>query len=214
MIRNKLYYPKSHIITNLHTDGKEWMFENNIEFIGYYHKYIDGTVLSGAVYSRIESKKLIPYVNIAQDPDNVVYDSLKKKSKFKTPRTVYTIPTESDFEAGKITRYFLRRRNTSTYEDIVEIDKDQFKLWKQSSGGIDRTLYDVIALDWKLTGPLNDIREGINITYGVSDTNKRMVELKDTEFPGLKNFLTDYIEYTIYSPYIDQEIKKLFVYLN
>lgn len=214
MIRNKLYYPKSHIITNLHTDGKEWMFENNIEFIGYYHKYIDGTVLSGAVYSRIESKKLIPYVNIAQDPDNVVYDSLKKKSKFKTPRTVYTIPTESDFEAGKITRYFLRRRNTSTYEDIVEIDKDQFKLWKQSSGGIDRTLYDAIALDWKLTGPLNDIREGINITYGVSDTNKRMVELKDTEFPGLKNFLTDYIEYTIYSPYIDQEIKKLFVYLN
>jgi hypothetical protein len=41
-----------------------------------------------------------------------------------------------------------------------------------------------------------------------------MVELKDSEFLGLKNFLTDYIEYTIYSPYIDKEIKKLFVYLN
>jgi hypothetical protein len=214
MIRNKLYYPKSHIITNLHTDGKEWMFEDSTEFIGYYHKYIDGTVLSGAVYSRSESKKLIPYVDAVKDPANIVYDSLKKKSKFKAPYTVYTIPTESDFEAGKIIRYFLRRRNTSTYEDITEINKDQYKLWKQSSGGIDRTLYNAIELEWKLTGPLNDIREGINITYGVSDTNKRMVELKDIEFPGLKNFLTDYIEYTIYSPYINQEIKKLFVYLN
>lgn len=214
MIRNKLYYPKSHIITNLHTDGKEWMFEDATEFIGYYHKYVDGTVLSGAVYSRTESKKLIPYIDVVNDPTNVIYNSLKNKSSFKAPYTVYTIPSESDFEAGKIIRYFLRRRNLSTYEDITEIDKDQYKLWKQSSGGIDRTLYNAITLEWKLTGPLNDIREGLNVTYGVSDTNKRMVELKDSEFLGLKNFLTDYIEYTIYSPYIDKEIKKLFVYLN
>ncbi len=35
--RNKLYYPKSHIITNLHTIGNEWMLEDGTEYKGYYH---------------------------------------------------------------------------------------------------------------------------------------------------------------------------------
>ena len=69
-------------------------------------------------------------------------------------------------------------------------------------------------MDWKLTGPLYDIRDSVNIVYGIFDTNKRMVELKTKDFTGLKDFLTDYIEYSIYSPYVSQEIKKLFVYLN
>jgi hypothetical protein len=212
--RNKLYYPKSHIVTNLHTNGKEWMFEDTIEYIGYYHRYIDGTILSGAVFNRTESKNLIPYVSIVNDPINVVYNSLKPKLTFKAPTTVYTIPELEDYETGKIVRYFLRRRNLASYEDIIEIGKDQYKLWKKTSGGIDKNLYDAITLDWKLTGPLYDIRDSVNIVYGVFDTNKRMVELKTKDFIGLKDFLTDYIEYSIYSPFVSQEIKKLFVYLN
>ena len=212
--RNKLYYPKSHIVTNLHTNGKEWMFEDTIEYIGYYHRYIDGTILSGAVFNRTESKNLIPYVSIVNDPVNVVYNSLKPKLTFKAPTTVYTIPELEDYETGKIVRYFLRRRNLASYEDIIEIGKDQYKLWKKSSGGIDKNLYDAITMDWKLTGPLYDIRDSVNIVYGIFDTNKRMVELKTKDFTGLKDFLTDYIEYSIYSPYVSQEIKKLFVYLN
>lgn len=212
--RNKLYYPKSHIVNNLHTNGKEWMFEDSIEYIGYYHRYIDGTILSGAVFNRTESKNLIPYVSIVNDPVNVVYNSLKPKLTFKAPTTVYTIPELEDYETGKIVRYFLRRRNLASYEDIIEIGKDQYKLWKESSGGIDKNLYDAIAIDWKLTGPLYDNRDSVNIVYGIFDTNKRMVELKTKDFAGLKDFLTDYIEYSIYSPYVSQEIKKLFVYLN
>ena len=212
--RNKLYYPKSHIVTNLHTNGKEWMFEDTIEYIGYYHRYIDGTILSGAVFNRTESKNLIPYVSIVNDPVNVVYNSLKPKLTFKAPTTVYTIPELEDYETGKIVRYFLRRRNLASYEDIIEIGKDQYKLWKKSSGGIDKNLYDAITIDWKLTGPLYDNRDSVNIVYGIFDTNKRMVELKTKDFTGLKDFLTDYIEYSIYSPYVSQEIKKLFVYLN
>ena len=212
--RNKLYYPKSHIVTNLHTDGKEWMFEDGTEYVGYYHRYIDGTILSGAVFNRTESKNLISYVSIVNDPINVVYNSLKPKLTFKAPTTVYTIPELEDYEIGKIVRYFLRRRNLASYEDIIEIGKDQYKLWKKPSGGIDKNLYDAIAIDWKLTGPVYDIRDSVNIVYGVFDTNKRMVELKNKDFVGLKDFLTDYIEYSIYSPFVSQEIKKLFVYLN
>lgn len=207
---NKLYYPKSHIVNNLFTIGKEWMFEDGTEFMGYYHKYIDGNVKTGAVFNRSESKKLIPFVDKVIQPDNRVYNSIKKPIKSTSPMIKYTIPVIEDFEVGKITRYFIRRRNYSTFEDIFEIDKAQYKLWKSKSGGIDGALYEVIELDWKLTGPLNDIVQEMNTIPGVYNTNQRMVMLKDNVFTGLKDYLTDYIELSIYSPLISQNIKKQF----
>lgn len=209
-IANKLYYPKSHIVNNLYTTGKEWMFEDGTEFIGYYHKYIDGNVKSGAVYNRTESKKLIEYIDITVQPDNHVYNSIKNTINSVPPVIKYSIPEVEDYEVGKITRYFIRRRNYSTFEDIFEIDKDQYKKWKSKSGGIDSALYDAIQLDWKLTGPLYDIKNELNPIPGVYDTNQRMVMLKDNLFTGLKDYLTDYIELSVYSPLTSQDIKKQF----
>ena len=210
-LRNKIYYPKSHIVENLYTSGKEWMTEDGTEYIGYYHRYIDGKVASGAVYSKTQSVALIKYVDITAQPDNAVYNSLiKKPSPFTSPKQIIPIPTEDDYEIGKFVRYFLRRRNYSAYEDLIEVNQTQFKLWKQTSSGINQSLYSGMTLDWKLTGPLHDIQEGINTTYGVYDTNRRLVLLKDYEMPGLKNFLTDYIEFSVHSPYVDQRIKNLF----
>jgi len=209
--RNKLYYPKSHIITNLHTIGNEWMLEDGTEYKGYYHKYIDGTVLTGAVFNKTESKKLIPFINKFTQPDNIIYNRIKKPNmNFTVPQQRYPIPTPDDYEKGKLTRYFIKRRNSMTFEDIFEVDKPQFKLLQQSKNGIDGNLYIGINLDWKLTGPLNDLRDGFNTTYGVFDTNQRIVLLKDREFNGLKNFLTDYVELSIHSPHVNDSIKKMF----
>jgi hypothetical protein len=208
---NKLYYPKSHIVNNLFTKGKEWMFEDGTELIGYYHKYIDGNVKSGAVFSNTESKKLIPYIDLVNQPDNYIYNSIKTPINTVSPIIKYTFPTVDDFEVGKISRYFIKRRNYSTFQDIFEIDKNQYKLWKINPGGINSALYNAIELDWKLTGPLRDIVEDGKISVpGVYDTNLRIVMLKDNIFTGLKNYLTDYIELSIYSAYISQDIKKQF----
>jgi hypothetical protein len=208
--RNKLYYPKSHIVNNLFTSGKEWMYEDGTEFVGYYHRYIDGTRMSGAVYSRSESKKLIEFTNYVTQPDNAIYNTLKKKVNFATPHMHYPIPELEDYETGKMPRYFLRRRNLSSYEDIIEVDKPQFKLWKRPNSGINEKLYDGLQMDWKLTGPLDDSIESLNIVYGVRSTNFRMVQLKDQQFTGLRDFLTDYTELSIYSPYIDKKYLELF----
>jgi len=209
--RNKIYYPKSHIITNLYTAGKEWMLDDGTEYKGYYHKYIDGTVLTGAVFNKTESKKLIKFVDKFEQPNTLVYDKIKKPSRnFTVPQSRYPILTMEDYEKGKITRYFIRRRNSILQEDIFEVDQDQFKLLKRSKNGIDKNLYAGIEMAWKLTGPLNDIRDQYNVVYGVQDTNQRMVILKDREFPGLKNFLTDYTELTIYSKTVSDSIKKMF----
>ena len=208
--RNKLYYPKSHITTNLRTDGKEWMFEDGTEFKGFYHKYIDGTVLSGAVFNKTESKKLIPYIDKVVQPNNIEYDALVKKTVAKSPHYVFPIPKLDDYQTGKFSRYFIRRRNDINPANIMEINKDQFLSWKKPNFGIDNTLYIATEVEWKLTGPRFDDRSSINIIYGVEDTNKRIVELKDDEYPGIKNFLTNYIELSIYSDYISPDIKKLF----
>ena len=212
---NKLYYPKSHVVTNLFTTGKEWMFENGTEFIGYYHKYIDGNVKSGAVFNNADSKKLIPYIDTVNQPENYIYNSIKKPIRSVPPVIKYTLPIIDNFKVGKVTRYFIKRRNYSTYQDIFEIDKTQYQLWKSKSGGIDSALYNAIELDWKLTGPLRDVVEEGQISIpGVYDTNLRIVMLKDNVFIGLKNYLTDYIELSIYSKYISQDIKKQFGNVN
>ena len=208
--RNKLYYPKSHIITNLYTSGNEWMLEDGTEYKGYYHRYIDNTVLTGAVFNSSESKKLIPYVSVASQPENFIYNTLIKQNSFVAPYVSITLPTLDDYNIGKFSRFFLRRRNFSNYQDILEIDKAQFAKWKITSGGIDANIYDAIQLDWKLTGPLYDDYSNKIPVYGVADTNERIVLIKDRTFPGLKNFLTDYIEYSIYSKAVSEDIKKLF----
>ena len=209
--RNKIYYPKSHIITNLYTVGKEWMLEDGVEYKGYYHKYIDGTVLTGAVFNKIESKKLIKFVDKFVQPNTLVYDKIKKPNKnFTVPQQRYPVLTMEDFEKGKITRYFIRRRNSTLQEDIYEVDEAQFKLLKRSKNGIDKNLYLGVEMAWKLTGPLNDEREQFNVIYGVQDTNKRMVILKDREMSGLKQFLTDYTELSIHSKTVSDSIKKMF----
>ena len=213
-LRNKIYYPKTHIVNNLHTSGKEWMFVDGIEYIGYYHKYIDGKVLSGAVFNRTESKTLIPYINQIEQPENIIYNSLKIKQSYVSPRHSLPIPVVDDYRNGSFNRYFLRRRNYTTYQDIIEIDQPQYKLWRKSQAGIDETLYQALVLEWKLTGPVNDNNSGTNIEYGVYDTNQRLVFLKDYDMPGLKDYLTDYIELSIYSPYVSDSIKNIFGYVK
>lgn len=211
-LRNKLYYPKSHIVTNLRTSGGEWMLEDGTEYIGYYHRYVDGTVLTGAVYNRTESKKLIPYVHVISQPNNFIYNKLKKKEDYMNPHNTIALPTLDDYKEGKFIRYILRRRNFTGAHDLIEVDKTQFKLWKNPKGGIDGDLYDALELDWKLTGPLHDVfdAKGNRKEAGVYDTNERIILLKEKDFPGISNFLTDYVEFSVHSKATSYDIKKLF----
>lgn len=212
MSRSRIYYPKSHVLTNLYTSGKEWMLQDGTEYIGFYHKYIDGILMTEAVFNKAKSKKLVPFVDSVSQPLNLLYNQLvhKKNLNRPSPHYIFPRPIEKDYKIGKIDRYFIRRRNSGVVSDIVEIDLSQYKLWKEVGVGIDETLYNAIVVSWKLTGPLNDSGIAPNIEYGVYDTNKRIANLKDREFPGLKDFLTDYIELSVYSPLTSQKIKEMF----
>jgi hypothetical protein len=223
MTRKRIYYPQSQIIENLYTPGKEYMTVDNIEYIGFYHRYIDGTVMTGAVYDKVESKVLKTYVDTVTQPEIAVYRDSIKQGRFSKsnvvysvqPKFVYSAPTVKDFEIGKFKRYFIRRRNFTGLKDIYEIDADQYKLWKQVKSGIDENIYDAIAIDWKLVGPLTDIVEdGIVIDPGVATTNERIVRSNSIIFTGLDSYITNFIEFSTYSPLCPQDIKNKFGYLT
>jgi len=206
MPRPAAYVPENQIIKNLTTLGKEWMFPDGREYIGRYHRYINGAVFTEARYSEQNSVELIPFES--RDSKNYDYIELKGTANFQSPKYISTAPTTKQYKAGRYTRYFISTRNSYENSSIIEIDENQFKLWK--SNKIDRSLYSAIELTWKLTGPrFDDISMQPKIS-GVEDTNRRIVFLKNLEMPGIADFLTDYTEYTIYDRQTSAEIKKLF----
>jgi hypothetical protein len=223
MIRQRLYYPASQIVRNLYTAGKEYMTIDNIEYIGFYHSYIDGTVMTGAVYDSVESKVLKLYVDTVTQPESILYtDSISKGANSRTnvlyttqPVFTYVQPQEKDFINGKFKRYFIKRRNYQSINDIFEIDHTQYKLWKQIKSGIDESLYDAISIDWLLVGPLQDVIENsIVIRPGVTTTNERITRNASVNFIGLDTYVTDFIEFSTYSRLCPAEFKRKFGYLT
>lgn len=212
--RNKLYYPKTKITTNLYTPGKEWMLKDTLEeYIGFYHKYLDGLVLTEAVYGA-KSKKLIPYVDPVIQPRTPAYDKLKGigTKTVVTPRLSYNVPTVDDYGKGFFKRYFIYRRNYKNYLDFFEVDIEQWKSWKSNEpSSIDKNLYNSFTIDWKLTGPLRDIIvDGQVKTFGVYDTNRRLVFLNDKLCSFTSKILTDYIEFSVHSLLTPENIRKQF----
>ena len=214
--RPAIYYPKARITTNLYTAGKEWMFENGKEYVGYYHKYTDGLVLTEPYYHAIRSERLIPYSEIHNQSSNTSYN-YKNASSIVTnihvaPITAYSLPTTDDYSHGFFKRYFIYRKNLKDiYKEFFEVNEPQFKSWKKPEEGINEILYDGFIIDWKLTGPLHDIREGDQIKeFGVYDTNRRLVYLNEKKFPMISKILTDYTEYSVYHLLTPEEIRKQF----
>lgn len=208
-MRNRIYYSKSQIIEGLSTSGKEFMFLDGTEYKGFYHKYVDGNIMSGAIYDEKTSRTLIPYRSESQlSTINSEYTTVINKTGNKIPNynpvtLKYPNLSLGDYELGKITRYFLKRRTQLT--SFIEIDKEQ-------STNFDRSLYELVTIDWKLTGPYNDIiTNGIITTPGVYDTNKRMIDLKSKKIRGIEMILNNYIELSIYSPLTKKEIKERFL---
>ena len=212
--RNKLYFPKSKIITNLYTPGKEWMLKDTgEEYIGFYHKYTDGLTLTEAVYGT-KSKKLVPYVDKTIQPLTPIYDKLKDKrtKTVITPRLSYNIPAIEDYGKGFFKRYFIYRKNYNDYLDFFEVDIEQWKSWKSDKPNtIDNNLYNSFIIDWKLTGPVHDIViDGQIKTFGVYDTNRRLVFLNDKLCSLTSKILTDYTEFTVHSLLTPENIRKQF----
>jgi len=201
MSRNRIYYPKSKVKENLYTDGKKYILENGDEYIGYYHEYDDGQVYTESKYSESRSKILLPYrqSGVLQSA-NALYESLIGQENYEFPFYHNPTPTEEDYSNGFIERFFLRRKNSRSKSDIIEVTGKQYQSWETSDSGIPNFLYDGVKITWRISGKIKDIVQNEKyikkiLGYGVEDSNKREVFLAERTFRGISDYLTDYLEF-------------------
>ncbi len=203
--RNRIYYTKAQITPGLITDGSEWMFTDNVEYIGQYHTYTTGEVFSEASFVDGKSRILIPYVDIKklnQQTDvgfdlakNFEYDNIKtldvKKSITPNPSTIS--PADSDIKRGWMERYFAQKVNDDSFLELSK--KDFGKVGTDT--GLDSILWKKFKIRWKIAGPTVDIKnpDGSIKEAGIENTNRRTTLIASDKYPSLKTYITNYREF-------------------
>ena len=100
------------------------------------------------------------------------------------------LPTNEDYTKGFYTRYFIKTKGSKS---ISEVNEETLGLLGQK---IDDNLYVGFELDWKLTGPLNDIFVGgIRQQAGVRDTNRRTLQRLEQEYIGITEKLQNLTQF-------------------
>jgi hypothetical protein len=188
-MRNKLRYTIDEITVDLYTPGGLYMTEDNVEYVGAYHRYITNEIYTGAVWNAKTSLKLIPLVKTRTD--NVVYRNLKSNlvTKYYLPTPTTITITEQQRLTGSVTRYFMKKTNDNY---IFEIDNRTYTLWQ--SKRIDPLLYSAVSLQWQIAGPVTDeIVDGIS-KIGVRTKNLNQIKLAEIVLAGISTKLTNPIE--------------------
>lgn len=214
-----MYIPKSKIITNLYTNGNEFVLFNK-EYVGFYYKTADGKFYTGKTPEDIPNYELKKYqtdiigtineenINFSvfvdkfdefksvNDIDNYTYVWLKSidinKIKY-IPLYYNNIPTQEDYDYGSFKRYFLKKYNLNEY---IEVKKEDYEKIKNKDDNYLWELYYPFEIEWKLTG----------IKSQAFEINKNNVERLN--FNGFKEFLDfNFIKYYNY-PIIFNQFSK------
>jgi len=203
--RRRLYYTKGQITNGLITNGSEWMFTDNVEYIGQYHTYTTGEVFSEPSFVNTKSRILIPFVDVKKLNQqtsigfdlvkNFEYDNIKKLDVKKsiTPNPSQLTPTNSDIKRGWMDRYFAQKVNDDSFLELSK--KDYGKVGTVT--GLDKILWQKFKIRWKIVGPTTDIKnpDGSIKEPGIENTNRRTILTTSDNYPSLKTHIIDYREF-------------------
>ena len=191
------YFPKSRIVTNKRSTPGQFILPNGKEYNGPYYTTFTGESFTGISPNQGFSIPLTETSPIASfnfsNPTIENYKQLNSNLNVDlidpvpfTPR-----PTEADYRAGKITRYFARQRNGTQFR-IMEIDQATYNTFSTSVGNPKTSLWKVISIFWQISGPdRTQIVNGIRTQAGIIDTNQRILDQAEKNFIGIKQYLTD-----------------------
>ena len=205
------YIPKGLVNEGLYTNGSEFTTTNGKPYKGYYHQLFDGAVSSGKTPNSPDSQPLItnystddPNNYIVPTQENINYASLQPAnqelySSSGDPLPHFPIITGKDYQRGQIIRYFAKKRNEDPPQ-IREITKDAFSDLNSSRGQYNYALWTVTSVFWKISGPLRDSlnKNGVK-TSGIIDTNRRLVENANKDFRGIRQYLSNLIQFAVKS---------------
>jgi hypothetical protein len=181
-----MYYPKSQIQENLHTNGGELKpFNSEKEYKGFYFKTSNGEIFSGKNPEdkpNIPLEMVSPSSNELSSPSSGINFSNKKVIKFtsnesepiannyyvvndayyksksipqnrgeapRKPIQSKPTPTEEDYQKGTFKRFFVKKSNQNLF---IEVNEDEYELFKIKNPKVQCNLYVPIELPWNLTG--------------------------------------------------------------
>jgi len=98
-----------------------------------------------------------------------------------------TTPSAADYARGYVIRTFVKKINESVIYEIAYVDKST----------INANLYKTVQVNWKITGPKNNIHKGnILDKAGVIDQNTFEIDrIKKEEGVDLSSVLANKLEY-------------------
>ena len=202
------YIPKSLTNNNLFTNGGEFVDPTSKPYSGFYHSLFNGQIYSGKT-PLDPTRQLLSVLPKDESPNQVLntstnleYSNLRPKNQElfeygKNPTAFIPQPKGKDYQRGQIERYFTKKRN-ETPSRILEINQSTYNDIITQSGEYNYALWQVVKIFWKISGPLNDTRNpnGV-VTAGIVDTNERLVNFTNKEFRGIKEYLSNLIQFAI-----------------
>lgn len=119
-----------------------------------------------------------------------------KVNDFSAPVKYLPSPMLTEYNKGVITRYFAIKVNDKI---LIEINKNQFDLLSsKSKSGIDYNLYEPLSFKWRISGQRKDFYSNSIITvYGAEDTNNRTIERLAKQYPFIKDYFKNKLEFYI-----------------
>ena len=206
------YIPKSLVNSNLYTGGGEFTDPNTgIPYKGYYHETFTGAASSGKTPNSPNSISLVKNYSVQQEnnyivptQENINYLALQpiNQELYQSsgdPLAIFPTLTGKDYQRGQIIRYFAKKRNINP-PSIIEIAKDAFNDLNAKKGRYNYALWTVTSVFWKISGPLRDSLNANGVkTSGIIDTNKRLVETAEKSFKGIKQYLSNLIQFAVKS---------------
>jgi hypothetical protein len=201
-----MYYPPNKIKPNQYTSGNEYVVaQDRSNYIGYYFTTFDGKTFTGKTVGDTFNLELLPASQFEQSSQDYTFvgdrfynqilkgtdDNIQQLPKYSIPKPTIISPTNSNYQRGFFTRYFMRRVNGDV---ISEINRVTFNDLLQGNK-YNSALYVTTSLPWRISGQLDtSIQNGI-ATRGVREVNFETVRRVNVIFMGIDQYLTDYTEF-------------------
>lgn len=193
------YYPKSQILTNLYTNGGEYVLSTtNLNYVGPYYEIATGQKYTGKSPINKPNTLLIPFQyedkrSVEPEVDPPLVNTIKnypnntpKEGLTFLPQYNQPLPTPDDYKRGMFTRYFCKKSNEHKYLELDQITYDKLTLRDSS---ILWSLYTPFSIPWKIT---NDLSQ--NTFYNQSTVFK----LENSgDYRGFSSYIRSYSQYTL-----------------
>jgi hypothetical protein len=190
------YFPKSRIITNQKANPGQFKMANGQDYTGFYYTTFTGESFTGESPTNGFSAPLTEMpLTLGQSSIDITVENYKQLKPAEVnlidPIPFTPLPTEADYKAGKITRYFARQRNGTTFR-LMEINQTTYNAFTSGVGDANTSLWKVVSIFWQISGPINNEKvNNITTRAGIVDTNQRILDRTEPNFIGIKQYLTD-----------------------